>query len=107
MSRLKINPVNGHIIVRVVEPKKKHGIIEIPQDAVAKSTLGEVMIPTSESYHRNGELKDSEIKQGMFVRFPTGGIGTEMPEAPEGEKWLCLPEDCIYYTTQKLENDDE
>ncbi len=94
----EIKPLGNNVVVKIVEQvEKKEGLIVIPDAHVAESTLAEVMIPPKYSYHPNGDLKDSELETGDFVRIPVGKIGTEMPEAKEGEKWICLPEDCLYY----------
>ncbi len=97
--------MNNNVIVRMIEPEDKIGAIVIASVAKEKSTLAEVMIPPQFSYHINGDLKDSILKVGMKVRIPAGNIGTGIPEAPQGESWLCLAEDSIYYVTEEIKND--
>lgn len=98
---LKITPNGNNVIVRLIKSEDKIGSIIIANKAKEKSTLAEVMIPPTFSYHPNGDKKNSVLKQGMKVRLPTGQIGTGMPEAPEGESWLCVPEDSIYYIIEE------
>jgi len=100
----KITPLGNNVIVRILEKKEnKEGLIVIPDAHVADSTIAEVMIPPVYSYHPNGDIKTSVLKTGMHVRLPVGKIGTELPEAPDGEKWLSVPEDCLYYIVEKQE----
>lgn len=99
---LKITPLSNNCVVRLIENEDKIGSIVIAKEAIEKPTMAEVMIPPNHSYHPNGDLKDSVLKVGMKVRLPKGQVGTGMPEAPEGETWLCVPEDIIYYTTEEI-----
>ena len=97
--------MNNNCVLKLIKNNEKIGSIIIADVAKEKSTLAEVMIPPRYSYSPNGELKDSVLKTGMKVRLPTGQVGTGMPEAPEGETWLCVPEDLIYYTIEEKEHE--
>nr|ASN63483.1 co-chaperonin GroES [uncultured virus] len=100
---IKITPLEDIVIVKIIEPEEnKIGSIIINNKDVEPSTLAEVLIPNSFSYARNGELKQVTLRAGDLVRIPTGNIGTGVPEAPVGEKWLAIPEDCIYYTVKHI-----
>lgn len=100
---LKITPLEDIVIVKIIEPaENKIGSIIVQKESVEPSTLAEVLIPNSFSYARNGDLKQVTLKAGDQVRIPTGNIGTGVPEAPDGEKWLAIPEDCIYYKIQTI-----
>ena len=100
---LKITPCEDIVIVKILEnTDNKIGSIIINNKDLEPSTLAEVLIPNSFSYARNGELKPVTLKAGDKVRIPTGNIGTGVPEAPDGEKWLAIPEDCIYYTVKTI-----
>jgi co-chaperonin GroES (HSP10) len=99
---LKITPTNNNCILKLIENDEKIGSIIIAKGSIEKPTLAEVIIPPLFSYHPNGDLKDSVLKTGMRVRLPKGQVGTGMPEAPEGETWLCVPEDIIYYITEEI-----
>lgn len=92
-----ITPVNDNVVLKVLPTEKQIGSIVIPGQAREKSTLCEVLIPNQISYHRDGSLRPTFLKEGMKVRIPTGKVGTGMPEAPDGEEWVCVPEDMIYY----------
>lgn len=94
---MRITPREDFLIVKVLEQEKKIGSIVILDAAVEPSTLGEVLIPNAISYYRDGKLRQPTLKAGDMVRFPTGNVGTGVPEAPDGEKWLAIPEDSIYY----------
>ena len=98
----RIVPLNDIVIVKIIErePKSAGGIV-LTTKSVEKSTEAEVLIPNTFSYHRDGTLKPSMLCVGDIVRLERGNVGTELPEAPEGETWLAVPEDCIYY---KVEN---
>ena len=100
---LKITPCEDIVIVQIIEPaENKIGSIIVQKESVEPSTLAEVLIPNSFSYARNGELKPVTLRAGDQVRIPTGNIGTGVPEAPNGEKWLAIPEDCIYYKVKSI-----
>jgi len=92
----KITPLHDNVIVRVIPNDVKIGSILLPKDALEESTLAEVLIPNQISYHRDGSLRTPFLKKGMRVRIPKG-TGTGVPESLDGEKWLAIPEDCIYY----------
>lgn len=94
---MRLEPREDFVIVKVLETEKKIGQILILDGSVEPSTLGEVLIPNTISYYRDGTLRQPRLKAGMRVRFPTGNVGTGVPEAPDGEKWLAIPEDSIYY----------
>ncbi len=98
----KITPMGSNVVVRLIPNEEKIGSIIVTNSAKEKSTLAEVMIPPNESYHQNGDLKDTVLKVGMKVRLPKSKCGTGMPEAPEGEDWLCIPEDVIYYIVEDV-----
>jgi len=103
----KITPNRNNCIVRIIDNEEKMGRFVVADSAKEKSTLAEVMIPPEFSYHQNGDLKDSILKVGMTVRLPKGKCGTGMPEAPEGEEWLCVAEDVIEYIITEVQNDGE
>ncbi|MCG7548582.1 co-chaperone GroES family protein [Pseudoalteromonas sp. Of7M-16] len=93
----QIKPIGDIAILKVIPNEQKIGSIVLAGSAVEKSTLCEVMVPNEVSYHRNGEPKTPYLKAGDVVRIPKGNVGTEMPEAPDGETWLAIPDDCILY----------
>lgn len=98
---IKLTPVDDNVIVKIIDVENKIGSIIVTETSKEKSTLAEVLIPASESYYRNGELRSQpRFKAGQRVRIPTGNVGTGVPEAPDGETWLCLPEDSIYYVIE-------
>lgn len=100
---LRITPCEDIVIVKIIEPtENKIGSIIIGKDHVEPSTLAEVLIPNSFSYARNGDLKPVTLRAGDQVRIPTGNVGTSVPESPDGEKWLAIPEDCIYYKITQI-----
>jgi len=99
---IKITPLEDNVIVKIIEPENKIGSIIIAKDSVEPSTIAEVMIPNSISYTRNGDQRQPFLHAGDKVRIPTGNIGTGVPEAPDGEKWLAIPEDCIYYKIETI-----
>lgn len=96
----KLTPLEDNVIVKIIEQETTQGVIVIPDSALEESTLAEVMIPNTVSYKRNGESRDPFLEAGMKVRLPKGNVGTGVPEAPQGEKWLAVPEDCIYYIVE-------
>lgn len=100
---IKIKSFEDTIIVRLIKQESKIGIIELPESSLEKATLAEVMIPNDVSYWRNGEKRDTPIKQGMKVRLYKR-CGTEMPESPEGEEWLAIKEDDICYIVEDVRN---
>lgn len=102
----EINTIRDNVIVRLIEhePVSAGGIV-LAQKDVEKTTVGVVLKPNKISYHRNGNPCNPSILQGDVVRLQRGNVGTTMPEAPEGQKWICVPEDCIYYSrTIKVED---
>jgi len=96
----KIIPMDDNVIVEIIPQTAKIGSIIIPDVALDKSSLAQVVIPNVRSYHRNGELRDVTLVKGMKVRIPKGKVGTTVPESPEGKEWLAIPEDCIYYIVE-------
>ena len=94
---MKLLPLEDNVILRVIEPETMIGSIVIPDSAKEESTLAEVVVPNKVSYWRNGERRDPFLKAGMRVRLPKGSVGTGVPEAPAGEKWLAVSEQSIYY----------
>ncbi len=96
----QITPLNDNVVLKVIPVEEKIGLIHIPTHAVEESTLCEVLVPNQISYFRDGTRRPPFLKVGMRVRIPKGKVGTCMPEAPEGEKWLCVPEDMIYYIAE-------
>lgn len=102
----EINTIRDNVIVRLIEhePVSAGGIV-LAQKDVEKTTVGVVLKANKISYHRNGDPCNPSITQGDVVRLQRGNVGTTMPEAPEGQKWICVPEDCIYYSrTIKVED---
>ena len=106
MSKI-IVPFDDNLIVEIVEVEAKIGTFIIPDSAMEESTLARVIHPNPRSYNRDGSLRGqrSYFKEGDLVRIPKGKIGTGVPEAPDGKKWLAVPEDCIYYSIKEV--DDE
>lgn len=103
----ELHSMNDNVIVRVVDNEAvSNGGIVLTQGSVEKSTLGVVLMPNVMSFNRDGSRRDPVLKVGDIVRLQRGNVGTEMPEAPEGQKWLAVPEDCIYYY-RRLENNTE
>lgn len=99
----KLIPLNDIMIVRVIENEAKSaGGIALPAKSVEKSIRAEVMIPNTLSYHRGGELRDPLVSAGDIVIMQSGNVGTEISDCPEGEKWLAIPEDCIYYIVKEV-----
>jgi len=92
-----LHPLEDNVIVRMIDNEKQIGRFVIPGHAVEDATLAEVIVPNKVSYWRNGDRREPFLKAGMIVRLPKGKIGTDVPEAPEGEKWLAVPEDSIVY----------
>lgn len=94
----EIDTIRDNVIVRVIksDTKSAGGIILADKD-VEKSTLGVVLKPNHTSYHRNGEPTNPKLRSGDIVRLQRGNVGTTMPEATDGEEWITVPEDCIYY----------
>lgn len=102
---IKLTPIDDNVIVKIIETEAKIGSIIVSSSAKEKSTLAEVMIPAERAYHRDGTLMSQpRLKAGMRVRIPSGNVGTGVPEAPEGETWLCLPEDAVYYIIEDISN---
>ena len=99
---IRITPMEDNVIVKIIEQEQKIGSIIIQNENLEPSTLAEVLIPNSISYARNGTVKAVTLRAGDKVRIPTGNVGTSVPEAPDGEKWLAIPEDCIYYKITKI-----
>ena len=103
MEMIKLTPIDDNVILKRIDVENKIGSIIVSGSAMEKSTLAEVLIPASESYYRNGELRSQpRFKAGQKVRIPIGNIGTGVPEAPEGEEWICVPEDSIYYIIEDV-----
>jgi len=96
----KIRPLEDNVIVEIIDSEQIIGGIIIPGSAVEKSTLAKVIVPNEVSYWRNGKRRPPFLKPGTVVRLPTGNVGTGVPEAPEGKKWLSVPEDSIYYIVE-------
>ena len=99
---IKLKPNSNNVILKEVKNDEKIGSILIASSATEKSTQYEVMILPKYCYHPNGDLKDCQFKQGEKVRIPTGNVGTGVPEAPQGENWLCIAEDLIYYAIEEV-----
>lgn len=94
----EITPMNENVIIRVIdnEPVSEGGIV-LHGSIVEKSTLGVVLIPNKISFSRDGTKRETVLNVGDIVRLQRGNVGTDMPEAPHGQKWLAVPEDVIYY----------
>ena len=100
---IKLKTTDDNVIVKIIPTEEKIGSIILTSTSKAKSTLAEIMIPASESYYRNGELRpQSRYVAGTKVRITSGNCGTKVLEAPDGEEWLCLPEDAIYYSVEEM-----
>jgi co-chaperonin GroES (HSP10) len=94
---MNITPLSSNVILKMMPVDEKIGRFIVTGSVVEESTLAEVLVPNSFSYHPNGMPCEVTLKKGMKVRIPKGKIGTACPEAPDGEKWVCVPEDVIYY----------
>ena len=92
--------MDDNVIVRMIPQDTKIGMIVIPGSALEESTLAQVVVPNSISYYRDGTQRDPILKKGMLVRIPKGKTGTGVPEAPDGQDWLAIPEDLIYYIVE-------
>tara|TARA_R110002096_G_scaffold78992_1_gene185664 strand:- start:38 stop:400 length:363 start_codon:yes stop_codon:yes gene_type:complete len=94
----ELTPMNENVIIRVIEnePVSDGGIV-LTTASVEKSTLGVVLAPNLISFSRDGSERKPVLKEGDIVRLQRGNVGTGMPEAPNGQKWLAVPEDVIYY----------
>jgi co-chaperonin GroES (HSP10) len=98
-----ITPNEDNVIVKIIQSEEKIGSIVMVKSSIEQSTLAEVLIPARESYYRNGELRQNpRYKAGDLVRIPSGNVGTGVPESPEGEEWVCLAEDIIYYKVEDI-----
>lgn len=94
----QIQPMNENVVVKVLDAETvTGGGIVLPNSAVEDSTEAVVLIPNKVSYSRDGKERSPVLKKGDIVRLQRGKVGTGMPEAPDGQKWLAVPEDCIYY----------
>jgi len=105
----EMTPVRDNLIVRLIEsePVSAGGIVLAAKD-VEKTTIGVVLKSNTVSYHRDGTPTTPTIRMGDLVRLQRGNVGTSMPEATEGQKWVCVPEDCIYYSrTLKVNTDGQ
>lgn len=102
MTKFKlIRPVGGNVLLEVIESdeRSKGGIVLTSKDRET-SVHGKVLGGPEYSYHPNGDIKsEPSVKQGDTVCFMKGS-GTTVSEAPEGKKWLVVPEDCIYYKVE-------
>lgn len=94
---IKITPFDDNLIVRVIPQDNKIGSIVMPSEALEPSTFCEIIAANSVSYNRDGTKRPVTLRAGMKVRIPKGKVGTKLPESPDGEIWLCIPEDVIYY----------
>lgn len=98
----KVTPLGNNVILKVLEMEdmSKGGIL-LTAGSKEESVHGMVMAAPQFSYHPNGELRgESLVSEGDTVCFMKGS-GTTVMEAPEGEKWLAVPEDCIHYKVDK------
>lgn len=93
----QVTPISNNIIVKVIETESvtKGGIV-LPGTALEASVHGVVIARGEYAYHRNGTQKSHEVEVGDTVCFMKNS-GTTVMEAPDGETWLAVPEDCIYY----------
>lgn len=92
-----IAPREDNVIIKLIQPNDKIGSIVIPNSAKEVTTVGEVIATNPISYSRDGTRRECTLSVGDRVRIPKGSVGTGVPEAPDGETWLCVPEDCILY----------
>jgi len=94
----ELHTIGDNVIIRVLDNEAiSDGGIVLTKGSVEKSTLGVVLAPNVISYDRDGSRRNPVLKVGDMVRLQRGNLGTAMPEAPEGQNWLAVPEDCIYY----------
>ena len=99
----KIIPLNDIMIIRVIENEAvSTGGIVLTTKSVEKSIRGEVMIPNTISYDRNGERRQALVNTGDIVVMQSGHVGTDVSDAPADERWLAVPEDCIYYIVKEV-----
>jgi len=101
----RIIPFNDIVIVRVIENEalSKGGIV-LPTAAVEQSIRGKVVVANTISYDRNGERRQRLVEVGDIVVMQSGHVGTDVSDAPEGERWIAVPEDCIYYKVKESNN---
>lgn len=98
----RIVPLNDILILRVIKSETvSAGGIALIAKSVEKSIRGEVMIPNPISYDRNGERRQPLVAAGDIVVMQSGSVGTTVAESPDGEEWLAVPEDCIYYIVRE------
>lgn len=100
MNSINLRPLGSRVIVHVDdkpdELKSAEGIIlaSTPKKA-EQSTTGTVVIPNVESYYRDGTRRSPFLETGDRIRFEKGNVGDQLPEAPEGQTWYAIPEECI------------
>ena len=90
-------PLNDYLIIKVVANKNiSAGGIIVPEKFIDESCTGVVIAQNPVSYYRNGDLRQPICDVGDTVVFAKKS-GTNIPQSPDGEIWLAIPEDCIYY----------
>ncbi|AUR86174.1 chaperonin 10 Kd subunit [Vibrio phage 1.083.O._10N.286.52.B9] len=94
----RLIPVNDTMIIREIESETKtaSGLI-LSTGSVEASVRGVVVIPNTLSYHRGGELRQPLVSAGDIVVMQSAHSATEVSDAPDGERWLAVSEDCILY----------
>lgn len=103
MTNKIVTPLGRFALVQVlkVEDTTKGGIILTSGDK-EESVHGVVLAKPEFSYHPDGSLKVCPFDKGDTVCFMKNAGSTVM-EAPEGETWLVIPDDCIYYKVETHE----
>lgn len=93
----QVIPLGNNLIIKVVEveEKTKGGII-LTSSSKEQPVHGVVLARGEYAYHPNGDIKQHSIEVGDTVCFMKNA-GTTVAEAPDGESWLAIAEDCIYY----------
>lgn len=92
-----ITPLGRYALVKVleVEDTTAGGII-LTSTSKEESVHGVVLAKPEFSYHPDGSTRICSFEVGDTVCFMKNA-GTTVMEAPEGETWLVIPDDCIYY----------
>ncbi|AHK11748.1 co-chaperonin [Shewanella sp. phage 1/44] len=99
----RIIPLNDIMIVRLIENEAvSQGGIVLTSKSVEKSIRGEVMIANTLSFDRNGERRDPLVQAGDIVVMQSGSVGTDVSDAPDDERWIAVPEDCVYYIVKEV-----
>jgi chaperonin GroES len=90
----RIEPVNGHIVLRQVEEEEQMaGAIYLPDLGKEKSLICEVIdVSPTFNFHR-GESKKSELEQGNVVLVPR--MGSQIISLDNEDYVICKETDII------------